>query len=93
MMEFIYQHIQYPPEAIENKVEGKVIIKFIVERDGSMDEMKIVRGPGYGIDKEALRVVELMANTYRWMPGTSRGQAKRVQISLHINFSLPEQEK
>lgn len=93
MLEFIYQHIQYPPEAIENKVEGIAIIQFIVERDGSIEEMNMVRSPGYGTGEEALRVVELMADTYRWVPGNTRGRLLRVQFELPVNFRLPEREE
>jgi periplasmic protein TonB len=91
MLEFIYQHIQYPPEAIENKVEGIAVIEFIVEKNGSIEEMEIARDPGYGLGQEALRVVGLMAKEHRWTPGPSRGRPVRVQIALPVTFRLPEQ--
>lgn len=93
MLEFIYQHIQYPPEALENKVEGIAVIQFIVEKDGSIEEMNMVRSPGYGTGEEALRVVELMADTYRWVPGNSGGRPVRMQVTLPVKFRLPEREE
>jgi periplasmic protein TonB len=93
MLEFIYQHIQYPQEAIENKVEGIAIIQFIVEKDGSIEEMRVVSDPGHGLGEEALRVVGLMAKELKWVPGPSRGRAVRVQFELPINFRLPEREE
>lgn len=93
MLKFIYHHLQYPPAALENKIEGIAVIQFIVEKDGSIEEMRVVSDPGHGLGEEALRVVRVMAKELKWIPGPSRGRAVRVQFELPINFRLPEREE
>ncbi len=85
MLDFIYQNIKYPKEAKENGIEGMVVIKFIIEKDGSITNADIIRGIGGGCDQEALRVVESMPN---WAPGKQRGRLVRVQFNLPIRFKL-----
>lgn len=89
MLQFIYEHIQYPAIARENGIEGTVVIRFVVEKDGSIQQATIVRDIGAGCGKEGLRVVNLMnAQQKIWTPGKQRGKAVRVQFNLPIKYRL-----
>jgi len=89
MLQFIYQHINYPAIARENDVEGMVVVRFVVEKDGSISNTEIVRDIGAQCGREAQRVVELMNEQgIRWRPGMQRGRAVRVQFNLPVKFEL-----
>jgi TonB family protein len=85
LFEYLGKSISYPEEARKNKVEGRVIIKFVVRKDGSISDAKIVRGIGGGCDEEALRVVENMPS---WNPGKNNGKAVNVTYTLPLSFKL-----
>ena len=89
MLEFIYKNIKYPAIARENGVEGMVVITFVVEKDGSVTDARVVRDIGAQCGQEALRVVNLM-NTkgIKWHPGKQRGRSVRVQFNLPVRFKL-----
>jgi TonB family protein len=82
---FIGQNIKYPVVAREKKVEGKVLVTFIVEKDGSLSNVKILKEPGAGCGNEALRVIKLSP---KWVAGVQNGHKVRVQYTLPINFTL-----
>jgi protein TonB len=82
---FLRDNIRYPAIARESGIQGTVFITFVVERDGSITDVKIVRGIGGGCDEEAVRVVERMP---KWTPGKQRGRAVRVQFNMPIRFVL-----
>jgi TonB family protein len=84
---FISKNIKYPAEARQNKVQGRVIISFIVEEDGALSNVHVARGIGYGADEEALRVIKSSPN---WKPGTQNGHLVRVAYSVPISFSLDD---
>ena len=85
MIQFLSSNIQYPADAQKQKVDGRVLVNFVVEKDGSITEVKVVK-PGFpSLDAEAVRVVKAMP---KWKPGYQRGQAVRVQFTMPINFSL-----
>ncbi len=86
MVEFIASQIIYPEEAIKSGIEGTVYINFMVEPDGSLEEIKLLRGIGGGCDEEAIRVVESMPV---WVPARQRGRAVRMSYNLPIRFFLP----
>jgi protein TonB len=88
MLEFIYQNIKYPKIARENGVEGMVVIRFVVETDGSISSPEIVRDIGAGCGEEALRIVNMMPE---WIPGRQRGTPVRVQFNLPVRFDLVDQ--
>ena len=89
MLQFIYKHIQYPAIARENGIEGTVVVRFVVEKDGSIQQATVVRDIGGGCGAEGLRVVNLMnAQQKFWMPGMQRGKAVRVQFNLPITYRL-----
>jgi len=83
--EFLQKKIQYPSEARNNGVEGKVFVEFIVNTDGSVSDVRTVKGIGGGCDEEAERVVSLSP---RWQPGKQRGVAIRQRMVLPVVFSL-----
>ena len=85
MIQFLFENINYPAEARKKKVEGMVIIGFIVEKDGSISHTRIIRDPGGGCGEEALRVVKLMP---KWNPGMHKGLLVRVEYNLPVKFSM-----
>jgi protein TonB len=84
-IKFLQENIKYPEEAKELGVQGKVFVTFVVEVDGSITDVRVLRGIGAGCDEEAIRVVKSMP---RWVPGKQRGQPVRVQFNLPIKFTL-----
>lgn len=85
LMKWISTHIKYPAIAMENNVQGKVVVQFVVTRDGSIGEVKIARGKDPDLDKEAMRVVKTLP---KFIPGKMNGQAVNVWYTLPINFKL-----
>ena len=85
MIQFISSNIKYPADAKKQKVDGRVLVKFVVEKDGSITEVKVIKPAFPSLDAEAIRVVKAMP---KWKPGYQRGQAVRVQFTMPINFSL-----
>ncbi len=89
LLEFIYGNIKYPAIARENGVEGMAVVSFVVEKDGSVTDAKVVRNPGAKTGEEALRVVELMNQQgIKWIPGQQGGRNVRVQFNLPVKFKL-----
>jgi protein TonB len=89
MLEFIYKNIKYPAIARENGVEGTAVITFVVEKDGTVKDARIVRDIGAQCGQEALRVVNLMNDqNIKWTPGKQRGRPVRVQFNLPVRFRL-----
>lgn len=89
LLEFIYQNIKYPQKAIEEKTEGKVIIRFIVERDLTISNVEILKDIGNGCGEEAKRVISLLKERDRpFTINKSRGKPIRVWFTLPIIFKL-----
>ena len=88
-MEALYRYlasnIKYPELAKKEKIQGTVYVSFVVEKDGSVTNIKVLRDIGGGCSEEAVRVVRQMP---KWKPGRQRGQRVRVQYNLPIKFSL-----
>jgi len=84
-LRFLSENINYPQMARESGIQGTVFVGFVVERDGSVTDVRIIRGIGGGCDEEAIRVVR---NMPRWTPGRQRGQPVRVQFTMRIRFVL-----
>jgi periplasmic protein TonB len=82
---FLQQNINYPPEARKNKIRGTVYVSFIVEADGSISNVRLMKGIGYGCDEEALRVISSMP---RWTAGRQNGIAVRVHMVVPLVFTL-----
>lgn len=87
MMKFLGDNIKYPVIAQENGIQGRVITNFVVERDGSITDVQVVRGVDPSLDKEAVRVIQSMP---RWKPGQQRGSAVRVRFTLPVVFRLQQ---
>ena len=90
MLSFIYGNLQYPPLAKENSVEGTVVVTFVVELDGSLSGVRVLRDIGAGCGQEAIRLVELMSAKGQWIPGKQLERPARVQYNLPIKFRLDE---
>ncbi|MBQ8957086.1 MAG: energy transducer TonB [Bacteroidales bacterium] len=85
LVQFIADHVNYPEEAKKAGAYGRVFVGFVVEPDGSLSDVKVLRGIGYGCDEEAMRVVESMP---KWKPGKQRGKAVKVHYFVPVNFKL-----
>ena len=84
-MKFLAKNIKYPVAAQQAKIEGRVIVQFVVERDGSISDIHALRGVNPDLDAEAIRVVSLMP---KWKPGKQRGKAVAVKYTMPIMFRL-----
>ncbi|MFO7614745.1 MAG: energy transducer TonB [Bacteroidales bacterium] len=85
LYKFLAENIKYPQMAKESGIQGRVFVTFVVERDGSVTDVRVIRGIGGGCDEEAIRVVK---NMPKWTPGKQRGKAVRVQYNLPVKFTL-----
>lgn len=85
LMGYLRDNIKYPTVAAENGVQGRVVVGFVVERDGSITDVKILRGVDPSLDREAMRVVKSMP---RWNPGKQNGSAVRVKYQVPVSFRL-----
>lgn len=85
LMKFIRKTLKYPPFAAENGIQGRVTLSFVVERDGSIANVEVMRSPADELSKEAIRVVNAMP---KWSPGKQRGKPVRVKFVLPITFRL-----
>ena len=85
MMEYIQKNMKYPMMARESDIQGRVFVNFVVEPDGSISNVAVIRGIGGGCDEEAVRVVESMP---KWNPGKQRGTAVRCAFTVPIIFKL-----
>ena len=85
MMKYVADNIKYPEEAKDKNIAGRVFVSFIVEKDGSIGEVKVMRGIGGGCDEEAVRVISAMP---KWTPGKVKGEPVRVSYMMPLNFKL-----
>lgn len=84
-MKWLAENVNYPSDAKEKGVEGRVIVQFVVNKDGSISDIEIIRSITPELDKEAIRAVEAMP---KWVPGKQDGQAVNVKFTLPITFKL-----
>ena len=85
LMTYLSQNTKYPVVAQENGVQGRVVVSFVVERDGSITDVRVVRSVDPSLDKEATRVVKSMPN---WIPGKQNGSTVRVKYNVPVSFKL-----
>lgn len=90
LFKFIYENIQYPPEAKEQGIQGKVILRFVITSDGAVEDVTVVRGIHPLLDAEAVRVMSILPD---WTPGTQGGKPVNIWYSVPISFSLSSGEK
>lgn len=84
-MQFLQENIKYPQMARESGIQGTVYVTFVVEPNGSVSDVRVLRGIGGGCDEEAIRVIQAMP---KWIPGKQRGKPVRVQFNMPIKFTL-----
>ena len=89
LMEYIANNINYPQEARDKGIEGRVFIRMVIEKDGSVSNVKLLRGIGGGCDEEAERVIKSMP---KWKPGMMKGEPVPVSYQIPINFKLAEKQ-
>lgn len=82
---WLADHIKYPVVAAENGIQGRVVVQFVVERDGSVSQVRVVRGVDPSLDKEAQRVISSMP---KWIPGKQNGQSVRSRFTVPVTFRL-----
>ncbi len=85
LMSYLSSHVKYPVVAQENGVQGRVTVSFVVERDGSITDVHVVRSVDPSLDREAARVISSMPN---WQPGKQNGSAVRVKFNVPVQFKL-----
>ena len=90
MMQFLSKNIKYPVNAQKNGTQGRVTVQFIVNIDGSISNIGIIRGVDPELDGEAVRVISTMPN---WKPGTQKGKPVRVKYTVPVMFRLPDEDK
>lgn len=84
-MKWLTRNLRYPPQAQQQKIQGKVVVSFIVNKDGSISAPTIVKSVDPMLDNEAMRVVKMMP---RWKPGLEKGKPCRTMFAIPINFVL-----
>lgn len=85
LMKYLSENVKYPVVAQENGVQGRVVVSFVVEKDGHITDVKVVRSVDPSLDKEAARVVRSMPS---WIPGKQNGSAVRVKYNVPVSFKL-----
>lgn len=85
LMKFLMENVQYPQDAYKNKIQGRVVVEFIVDKEGNIKDPTILQSAYPSLDAEALRVVKLMP---RWTPGYQEGQPVNVKYAVPIVFKL-----
>jgi protein TonB len=85
LMKYIQKNLKYPPVAMENNIQGRVVVQFVVTKTGKIGEVKVVRGKDPDLDKEAVRVVKSLPD---FIPGKMNGQSVNVWYTLPITFKL-----
>lgn len=85
LMAWLTKNLKYPASAQENGIQGRVMVQFVVNKDGSIVDPKVLRGADPALDKEAMRVVSAMP---KWTPGKQRGKTVRVRYTLPVTFRL-----
>jgi periplasmic protein TonB len=89
MLNFLVRNLKYPASAVDNGIQGKVFLRFVVEKDGSLTNIEVIRSLEKDCDNEAIRVVKLMP---KWIPADHHGKKVRVRFVLPITFKLSEEK-
>ncbi len=87
LIKYLDSHIQYPPEAAKNNIQGRVIVQFVVDKTGEIGEVRVVRSVDKDLDKEAVRIIKTLP---KFIPGRQNGQAVAVWYTLPVTFKLPQ---
>ena len=89
VLDFIYDNLQYPSEALEKKIQGKVVIQVVIDESGSITQPKILKSISPSLDKEALRIVSIMP---KWKAGKLNGVPVKVKMAFPVIFKLPNDD-
>ncbi len=87
LMKYLKKNVKYPPAAQRANISGRVVLQFVVEKDGSVGQIKVLKSVGFGCDEEAIRVVKSMP---KWSPGRQNGRAVRVWHTLPVTYTLQD---
>lgn len=87
LFKFVNKHIKYPYQAQKAEVSGTVYVEFIVNSDGHLSDFRVLKGQGFGLDEEALRVIKMSPD---WVPGKNNGKSVRVRVQVPIKFRLQQ---
>ena len=91
MLKYIQENLKYPKQALKKQIQGRSICQFIVEKDGSISHIRVVRSSGNkSLDRAAIRVIKTMP---KWTPGRLQGKIVRTTYALPVNFRIPNIEK
>lgn len=85
--QMIYKNLKYPKKARRNKITGRVYVSFVVQENGEIRDVAVIKGLGYGCDEEAMRVIKLSP---RWNPAMARGKPKSEKMVIPVMFKLNE---
>lgn len=85
LFEFISRHLQYPQEAIDNQTEGRVVLQFVVDKEGKVTDIRVVRSINPTLDRAAIDVIRTLPD---WKPGMQNGQPVNVRYTLPVVFKL-----
>jgi len=85
LVSYLQKNVKYPADAQKQKIEGNVVVSFVIEADGSVGEAKVIKKAFPSLDAEALRIVTAMP---KWKPGTVNGQPVRVKFAFPVSFRL-----
>ena len=88
LMQFLVDNIKYPADAVKDSIQGRVIVQFVVGKDGTVGDAKILRGVAPSLDKESLRVIGAMP---KWKPGKQNGEVVNVKYTLPVKFSMADE--
>lgn len=89
MMKYVAENVKYPQAAKDKNISGRVFVGFVIEKDGSVSNVKVLRGIGGGCDEEAVRVIKGMP---KWKPGIQKGKPVRVSYMMPLNFKLSDDQ-
>lgn len=91
LFRFLSENVKYPQIAYNNNIQGRVIVQFVVDKDGSVTDVDVAKSGGDpSLDKEAVRVIKAMP---KWRPGMQKGKPVRVRYTIPVNFRLPQDKK
>ena len=90
LMKFLSSNIQYPTACKKKGIQGKVVVQFVVDTDGSITDVQVIRKVDPRLDEEAIRVIKAMP---KWIPGMNGGKNVRVRFTLPVNFNLKNGNK
>lgn len=85
LMDFVIKNLKYPPKMAKKKIQGRVFVSYIVETDGSISNIEVLKSPAKELSDEAVRVISLMP---KWKPGTKGGNPVRVKYIMPVSFTI-----